>query len=392
MGQINLIKTSCRNLKSLFFRIIFCLLSLFRRLCRRNVSKAYLILKHDGLGDLVLWTPYSLKLKEHIHRQNGTMILAVANFNVEIARHLHLADIVISIPVYQGSSLKYLRDRLKFYYLCGTAKFEKIAQATLSNAAVAGYLIDPLTAGEKLSLRDPTNKESGLERFFDHLVDTGDETIHGRYQLFFKALTGVECGSLSPVCVEELSEIAGSSQNEEDYITVCIGGSLPQKRWPWRYWSELLREICHIFQGSVLIIGDSSQGEGAEKIIASLPQYTRIINCCGTYRAVQLYPLLRNAKFNVSMDTGPAHIAAAVGGTVFVICGNGDRGIFFPYPREYGEGENVFSIFPPELGCSRCRNLDAECLQLPTFRCISEVSPGQVFNAVNEFLRSRKEC
>jgi ADP-heptose:LPS heptosyltransferase len=92
------------------------------------------------------------------------------------------------------------------------------------------------------------------------------------------------------------------------------------------------------------------------------------------------------------MDTGPAHIAAAVGGTVFVICGNGDRGIFFPYPREQGEGENVFSILPPDLGCSRCRNLDAECLQLPTFRCISAVSPSQVFNVVNEFLRSLKKC
>ena len=364
MGQINLIKTSCRNLKSLFFRIIFCLLSLFRRLCRRNVSKAYLILKHDGLGDLVLWTPYSLKLKEYIHRQNGTMILAVADFNVEIARHLHLADIVISIPVYQGSSLKYLRDRLKFYYLCGTAKFEKIAQATLSNAAVAGYLIEPLTAGEKLSLRDPTNKESRLERFFDHLVDTGDETIHGRYQLFFKALTGVECGSLSPVCIEEFSEIAGSSQNEEEYITVCIGASQPQRRWPVECWSKLLRKIFQIFQGHVLIIGDSTQWDDAEKIIASLPEYSSIINCCGTCKIVQLYPLLRKAKFTVSMETGPAHIAAAVGGTVFVICGNGDRGTFFPYPREHGEGEMFFLYF--------LRNWDvpdAEILMLSVCSC-----------------------
>lgn len=366
------------------FLFICCrLLLVFKQVLSGNKSvKTYLILKKDGLGDLIIWISYSKKLKEYIHNNKGKMILATADFNVSLARRLGLADTVVALPVYKGP-LQYLISQLIFYIRCGTWQYEIIAQASLTSASVAGYLIDPLKSDLKISLQGTCNINPPLEKFFNHVINVDDETIHGRYRRFYQELTGETVEMLSPVCADDFCQDLQSC-HDNDFITICIGGSISNKRWPLDYWVGLLKKICRIYKGEVLIIGDKTQFHEAEIIISSLSEYDCIQNCCGRFSILQLYPLFRAARFTISMDTGPAHLAASVSGKVFVICGNGERGIFFPWPQEYGEGKNVFSIYPPLEDCAGCRWLDKECLKLKTFRCISAVTPETVFNVVKK--------
>lgn len=93
-------------------------------------------------------------------------------------------------------------------------------------------------------------------------------------------------------------------------IAVSVGSRWVTKRWPPGHFHVLLRRAAR-FGGSVLFVGAPEEAELADRAAHGLPFAVR--NVAGQTTLPQLTSLLRRADVMLSNDTGPLHLAAALG-------------------------------------------------------------------------------
>src|SRR5256886_14341219 len=95
----------------------------------------------------------------------------------------------------------------------------------------------------------------------------------------------------------------------------------------------------------------------------------------------QLVALLKRANLVISGDSGPMHIAAAVGTPVIAIHGPTD-------PALSGPVSPSATVLRSDIWCSPCYNAtgSADC-RFFTTQCMKNILPSQVYNIVEEKLK-----
>lgn len=152
------------------------------------------------------------------------------------------------------------------------------------------------------------------------------------------------------------------------------------RRWPLERFTEIAGDLSKIPNTRVVVFvdpdgyGESLASTGATCIRASLPALPAYLSRCTLF---------------IGNDTGPAHIAAAVGCTTVTIFGPGAIEWF----RPYGEGQHVIAIEPmPCRPCfDRCIRETNICLQSLSTARVMEValrviaaSQGRSTNCVDD--------
>ncbi len=124
----------------------------------------------------------------------------------------------------------------------------------------------------------------------------------------------------------------------------------------------------------VLVLGGRAEVPVAEGI--SQLSGRRALSIAGRDTLGTLPAILKRLDALVSGDTGPLHIAAAVGTPVVAIFGPTD-------PRRTAPRAEVGVVIRRELDCSPC--FERECSS--DHRCMREVGAGEVFEAVARVLK-----
>ncbi len=121
-------------------------------------------------------------------------------------------------------------------------------------------------------------------------------------------------------------------------------------------------------------------------MLAQLSQQARdkVVNTAGVLSLPQLFALLKNAACMLTNDTGPMHMAIALGCPT--VC------LFGPvHPDHYGHvGKDVVTLYAPVF-CSPCVH---EIEQPPCNGnnvCMRRLTPDLAIDAVNRLLKSRDE-
>ncbi len=117
----------------------------------------------------------------------------------------------------------------------------------------------------------------------------------------------------------------------EPFITVHPWTSNPLKQWPVERFRALLEHLSA--QGSVIVvvIGGAQEQEHAKALLR--PEIPRVVNLVGRLSLTQLAGLFQRARLLVSNDSGPVHLAAAVGTPVVALFGTEEPG---SHPRRWG--------------------------------------------------------
>ncbi|MGH7379123.1 MAG: glycosyltransferase family 9 protein [Candidatus Methylomirabilales bacterium] len=156
-------------------------------------------------------------------------------------------------------------------------------------------------------------------------------------------------------------------------VAVLIPGARwATKRWPLDRFAAvaagLLTEKVH-----VLVVGEEAPGGGG-----GWPAGVQDLR--GKTSLVELGSLLSRVRLVIANDTGPMHLAAALGRPVIALMGPTDPGRTGPA----APGHRVLSGFPPCSPCfSRtCRNADHLC-------CLTAVGPEVVLAAARGILERR---
>jgi lipopolysaccharide heptosyltransferase II len=151
-----------------------------------------------------------------------------------------------------------------------------------------------------------------------------------------------------------------------------LGAFLPSKVWPLERFIAVARRLRDEINAQLLVVGGKSEIDLAEEFSKQLGGEVAIATAATSLPLTAA--ILSRACVLVGNDSGPAHVAAAVGCPVVVLFGNGN-------PSHFGvRSENAIlmqSPHPCSPGCGK------ECAR-PATRCMLDLS----VDAVSEAARS----
>jgi len=126
--------------------------------------------------------------------------------------------------------------------------------------------------------------------------------------------------------------LTGFDIGADDYAVFVPGSAHPDKRWPVENFAELAGKISDEFGLSII----ATASEAEKELTAGLKSKTNVpvIDLAGRTTLKQLIALLRQSKIVISNDTGPGHIAAALGVPVVLIFGRSNPARVCPYQKQ----------------------------------------------------------
>jgi heptosyltransferase-1 len=154
------------------------------------------------------------------------------------------------------------------------------------------------------------------------------------------------------------------------------GARWPTKLWPGAHWARLAAWLARDQGFQVVITGSPGDQDLAAEIVAQAE--VPLINLAGHTSLAELAALLLKARLAVTTDTGPMHLAAALGTPVVALFGPTAPWRTGPF----GEGHELLRLGLP---CSPCFRR-----QCPEPRCLTELSVARAQEAVEKILVRRE--
>ncbi|MBL8071161.1 MAG: lipopolysaccharide heptosyltransferase II [Nitrospira sp.] len=167
---------------------------------------------------------------------------------------------------------------------------------------------------------------------------------------------------------------------QQPWVAMNVSARWETKRWPAQHFAGVADRLSEAHALPVVLIGGPA--ERPESLAVTALMRTKAIDLTGQTPVGLLPGLLRRASVLVTNDSGPMHIAAAVGTPVVALFGPTDPVRTGPY----GMGHVVLSH---AVECRPCFRRD--CTRAVSLECLTAVRPEQVVRAVEQQLeRSRK--
>ncbi len=164
---------------------------------------------------------------------------------------------------------------------------------------------------------------------------------------------------------------------KDDYVVIHPAASCPSKRWPAERFAEVADAIIEKLHKKVIIVAgaaDSQFGQGVREAMDN-----EALDLSGDLSVGELAALLAGAELLISNDSGPVHIAAALGVPVVAIFGRNQPGLSF---RRWGPVGKNDIILHKDAGCLNC--LAHECKN--GFKCLMAIETEEVVAAAGKLL------
>ncbi len=142
----------------------------------------------------------------------------------------------------------------------------------------------------------------------------------------------------------------------EEYIVIIPSARWPTKRWPEEGFARLIERVS-----LPCVIAGGGQDRHIAQRISRLSR-GRPINICGETSLKELSALISGARVVVSPDTGPMHIAVALGVPVVALYGPTDPVRTGPYGWQWKDNIRVISSGAPCSPCLKKRCKEPLCM------------------------------
>ena len=166
---------------------------------------------------------------------------------------------------------------------------------------------------------------------------------------------------------------------ERPLLAVNAGTSATraQKRWPAEHFAAALDALADV---PCVLIGAGAEEAAIAQRIQNLAERARPVNLVGQTGIKELAALLEHCGALLTADSGPMHLATAVGTPTVALFGSTDPAVTGPY-------DDVSRVLDKRLSCAPCNNH-------PTcegrYDCMRQITPGEAALAVRDVLRTRR--
>jgi ADP-heptose:LPS heptosyltransferase len=160
---------------------------------------------------------------------------------------------------------------------------------------------------------------------------------------------------------------------EPGWIGLSVGATHATKRWPSERFAELADRLSDRLPGSSFVLIGGPADRAAIDDVAASVRRASVRERTTDLGIAELVDRIERLSILVSVDTGPAHVAAALGVPVVVLFGPTSPIRWGPI----GAGHRVARI---ELECAPCSNIGGERCPLPSspHTCMRDLSAGEV--------------
>lgn len=160
-------------------------------------------------------------------------------------------------------------------------------------------------------------------------------------------------------------------------LAVHPGASCPSKRWPLDRFASLIEKLNNNYGVHIVVVSGPEEKTQITELKKTLK--SNIIDFSGKTSVGELAALLKRCKLFISNDSGPVHIATAVGTPSVVIFGRKQPGLS---PKRWGPTGKGDVTLHKDVGCVVC--LAHNCRN--DFQCLKAITVNEVFQVVKEKL------
>jgi lipopolysaccharide heptosyltransferase II len=160
------------------------------------------------------------------------------------------------------------------------------------------------------------------------------------------------------------------------FLCLAPGANWDLRRWPPDRFGELAARARHALGLAAVVTGTREESELVDEVVAA--SGGSALELAGRLSVRELAAVAAEARAVVANDSGPLHIAAAVGTPVV--------GLFGPNtPEVYGPRGVPSRVVWPHPPCSPCRQ--RRCAR-PDDPCMTSITVEEVFEAVRSLVSS----
>jgi len=145
------------------------------------------------------------------------------------------------------------------------------------------------------------------------------------------------------------------------------------KQWPPDRFSKLGDRIIQKYGSRIIVFGGEEDRNGAEAIVDGMKE--KALSLAGKTSLKSLGAMMEKCSLYITNDSGPMHIAAAVGIPIIAIFGSTD-------PSETHPLSDSYCIMQKDTDCAPCWK--RECPD--DHRCMDSISVEDVMDQVNKFI------
>ncbi len=176
----------------------------------------------------------------------------------------------------------------------------------------------------------------------------------------------------------QLEDLPGDDASGGPLLVFHVGAGTRPKRWPTEHWRALVARETAGLAARVVLVGDESDRTVARAILGRQPP-AGTADWTGRLGLLELAALLEQADVAVGADSGPAHLAAAVGtAAVVLFSGTND-------PRQWQPRGKRVCVLRQPVECSPCHR--HECPRRD-HACMRRIFPARVAEAIERTYRS----
>ncbi len=216
-------------------------------------------------------------------------------------------------------------------------------------------------------------------RFISHEIKEGKGVHAVLRNLAVIKRMGIEVESINfPIVIDKDTNewvekfLNGIISKDTPLVLFNLGASLPQKKWPAKNWKRLASILIER-DIKILLLGTIEENTIAQELIEELPS---IASAVSKTSLMQAAGIMSKADLMISADSGPIHIASAIGIPVIGLYGPDSPLLTGPFT----EKKRVFYL---NLPCSPCYKRPV-CNG--SFECMDKITPEDVAKAVIELL------
>jgi heptosyltransferase-2 len=338
--------------------------------------KRILVAQTGFIGDVVLTTPLLQALKARLKPE----FLAVLSTpeGAELLRDSGLVDVVITFD-----------KRAKDKGWRGFARLGRSLQGHGFTHALAPH--KSLRTGVLLAIcRIPhrTGFRESPARLFYHSTVSPNRSLHaaGRILSLASAL-GIEPTGQERLVLRSQEKAGGASKilgeigcdGQTPLFGIQPGSIWKTKRWVATGYGKVAKEIRERYGGRALILG----GEKDKPIAAGILEHAgkEVIDLVGKTSLSDLMGILRRLKVLITNDSGPMHMAVALGVPVVAVFCSTTRDLgFYPYT-------NRAVVVEKNLSCRPCGPHGGQRCPVGTEECMRGIRPDEVLRAVDLLLK-----
>lgn len=354
-----------------------------------DTVRSIAVVKFWGMGSIVLMTPAIALLRERHPDAKITFVTQAANRGV--IDLLDGVDDMLTLEVgkgpmaFLGSLAKLVADVrarrfdlwLDFEFL---TRFSALLTGVSGAKVAAGYHAPEIARGDFHHVKVPFNN-------YWHITDNFCALASGDLEpaSFERPLQRIKAKPAAAALVAAKLAEAGWRPGEPYVILNPNAGELAlERRWSTDRFARLADELLATFPGWIVTVGAPAEREYVKGMVDAVQTRDRLIDLSGRTNLDDLVALFAGARLLVSNDTGPLHLASAVGTPTVAIFGPETPTLFGPRGPQH-------RIIYKNLACSPCLNIyngrSVKC-RFATTHCVTDISVGEVTAAARAQLET----